>query len=78
MQLISDLSGKEIKSSKLAELSAFGAAMVAALGAKILSISDLEGINLEYDQYKPKLTEKVRQEKLLIWRRALSAARVEN
>jgi glycerol kinase len=52
--------------------------MVAALGAKILSISDLEGINLEYDQYKPNLTEKVRQEKLLIWRRALSAARVEN
>jgi glycerol kinase len=52
--------------------------MVAALGAKVLSISDLEGINLEYDQYKPKLTEKLRQEKLLIWRNALSAARVKN
>jgi glycerol kinase len=52
--------------------------LVAALGAKVLSISDLEDINLEYDQYKPKLTEKVRQEKLLIWRRALAAARVGN
>jgi glycerol kinase len=78
MQLLSDLSGKEIKSSKLAELSAFGAAMVAALGAKLLSISEIESINLEYDQYKPKLTEKMRQENLLIWRRALSASRVKN
>ena len=37
MQLLSDLSGKEIKSSKLAELSAFGAAMVAALGSLLVS-----------------------------------------
>lgn len=77
MQLLSDISGKEIKSSKLAELSAFGAAMVAALGAKLLSISEVEAINLEYDQYRPRLSEKMRQEEILIWRRALSASRVQ-
>lgn len=77
MQLLSDISGKEIKSSKLAELSAFGAAMVAGLGAKLLSISEVEAINLEYDQYRPRLSEKMRQEEILIWRRALSASRVQ-
>ena len=49
MQLIADITGKQIRSSKIRELSAFGAAQVAALGAKLLTFEDLASITLYYD-----------------------------
>jgi glycerol kinase len=78
MQMLADLSGKKIKSSQLLELSAFGAAMVAALGAGLATLSDLEKIELKYDEYLPKIAESERQERLKTWHKALLAARGRN
>jgi glycerol kinase len=78
MQMLADLSGKKIKSSQLLELSAFGAAMVAALGAGLAKLSDLEKIELKYDEYLPKISEPERQERLKTWRRALAASRMKD
>ena len=78
MQMLADLSGKKIKSSQLLELSAFGAAMVASLGAGLATLSDLEKIELKYDEYLPKITEPERQESLKTWRKALEASRMKD
>ena len=77
MQLIADITGKQIRSSKIRELSAFGAAQVAALGAKLLTFEDLASITLDYDEYLPKLNDKDRQEQLNYWRRALNQSRIK-
>jgi glycerol kinase len=77
MQMLADLSGKKIRSSQLLELSAFGVAMVAALGAGVTTISDIEKIELKYDEYLPQLNELERQEKLKSWRKALAASRMK-
>ena len=77
MQLIADITGKQIRSSKIRELSAFGAAQVAALGAKLLTFEDLASITLDYDEYLPKLNDKDRQEQLNSWRRALNQSRIK-
>jgi glycerol kinase len=77
MQMLADLTGKKIKSSQLLELSAFGAAMVAALGAGLATLEDIEKIELKYDEYLPKVTEPERQERLKTWRKALAASRMK-
>jgi glycerol kinase len=77
MQMLADLSGKKIRSSQLLELSAFGVAMVAALGAGFATTSDLEKIELKYDEFLPQVTEAERQEKLKSWRKALAASRMK-
>ena len=78
MQMLADLSGKKIKSSQLLELSAFGAAMVASLGAGLATLRDLEKIELKYDEYLPKISEAERQERLKTWRKALAASRMKD
>lgn len=78
MQMLADLSGKKIRSSQLLELSAFGAAMVAALGAGLTTLEKIEKIKLKYDDYLPSLSEEKRQERLKTWRKALLAARGKN
>ena len=78
MQMLADLSGKKIKSSQLLELSAFGAAMVAALGAGLATLTDIEKIELKYDEYLPKISEAERQERLKTWRKALAASRMKD
>ena len=78
MQMLADLSGMQIRSSQLLELSAFGAAMVAALGAGLATISDIEKIELKYDEFLPMATEPERQEKLKTWRKALAASRMKS
>lgn len=77
MQMLADLTGKKIKSSQLLELSAFGAAMVAALGAGLTTLTDIEKIELKYDEYLPKIAEPERQERLKTWRKALAASRMK-
>lgn len=76
MQMIADLTGKKIKSSRLVELSAFGAAMVAALGAELATISDIEEIELAYDEFLPRLSDEEREKALKTWRKALAASRM--
>ena len=78
MQMLADLSGKQIKSSQLLELSAFGAAMVAALGAGLTTIADIEKVELKYDEFVPLSTEPERQESLKTWRKALAASRMKS
>ena len=78
MQMLADLSGKKIKSSQLLELSAFGAAMVAALGAGLATISDIEKIELKYDEYSPRLSDEDREKALKTWRKALAASRMKS
>ena len=78
MQMLADLSGKKIKSSQLLELSAFGAAMVAALGAGLAAISDIEKIELKYDEYSPHLSDEEREKALKTWRKALAASRMKD
>ena len=77
MQLLADLSGKKIKSSLLLELSAFGAAMVAGLGAGLATISDIEKIELKYLNYSPNISESERQERLKTWRKAVQQSRLK-
>jgi glycerol kinase len=77
MQLLADLSGKKIKSSLLLELSAFGAAMVAGLGAGLTTISDIEKIELKYLNYSPNISESERQERLKTWRKAVQQSRLK-
>lgn len=78
MQMLADLSGKQIRSSELLELSAFGAAMVAALGAGLCTIADIEKIELKYLDFNPKFTEPERQSALKTWRKALAASRMKS
>jgi glycerol kinase len=76
MQMLADLSGKRIRSSQLLELSAFGAAMVAALGAGLATISDIEKIELKYSEYTPTISESERQIRLKTWRKAIQQSRL--
>jgi len=78
MQMLADLSGKRIKSSQLLELSAFGAAMVAAVGAGLMTISEIEKIDLKYDEFTAVISEAEREERLKTWRKALAASRGRN
>jgi glycerol kinase len=77
MQMLADLSGKRIRSSQLLELSAFGAAMVAALGAGLVTVSDIEKIELKYSDYTPAISESERQIRLKTWRKAVHQSRLK-
>ena len=77
MQLLADLSGKTIRSSQLLELSAFGAAMVAALGAGLATISDIEKMELKYSDYTPAISDSERQVRLKTWRKAVLQSRLK-
>ncbi len=77
MQMLADLSGKKIKSSQLLELSAFGAAMVAAIGAGLAIISDIERIEMKYDEFTPHLSDEEREKALKTWRKAVKQSRMK-
>jgi len=77
MQMLADLTGKKIRSSQLLELSAFGAAMVAALGAGLVTISEIEKIELKYSDYTPAISESERQIRLKTWRKAVHQSRLK-
>jgi len=77
MQLMADLSGKTIRSSQLLELSAFGAAMAAALGAGLATISDIEKIELKYFDYTPAISDSERKVRLKTWRKAVLQSRLK-
>jgi glycerol kinase len=77
MQLLADLTGKKIRSSQLPELSAFGAAMAAGFGAGLVTVSDIEKIELKYADYEPKISESERQIRLKTWRKAVQQSRLK-
>ena len=52
--------------------------MVAALGAGLAAISDIEKIELKYDEYSPCLSDEDREKALKTWRKALAASRMKD
>jgi glycerol kinase len=51
--------------------------MVAALGAGLATITDIEKIELKYDGYSPRLSEEEREKALKTWQKALAASRMK-
>ncbi|MEV4641225.1 FGGY family carbohydrate kinase [Actinoplanes sp. NPDC049548] len=75
MQLQADTSGRRVRTSSAAELSALGAAHVAGLGAGLWSIADLDRLSRAGAEYEPAATEPARQQRLDGWHAAVAAAR---
>ena len=61
MQKQSDLLYMEIKVSKEKNMTAFGAALIAALGANQIKYSDLKNFIAEYDTFVPRITSDQRE-----------------
>ena len=61
MQKQSDLLNMEIKVSKEKNMTAFGAALIAALGANQIKYSDLKNFIAEYDTFVPRITSDQRE-----------------
>jgi glycerol kinase len=52
--------------------------MVAALGAGLATITDIEKIELKYDEYSPRLSDEEREKALKTWRKALATSRMKD
>ena len=74
-QLIADLSGLPVSRSLDHEATARGAAMVAAMGAGLLSAKDLPGFVGERETFSPAASPARREAERLRWRRAVDQAR---
>jgi glycerol kinase len=74
MQLQADTSGREVATSRIAELSALGAAHVAGLGAGLWSLDDLERLPRERTTYSPRSTTEQRIDRQRGWHAAVSSA----
>uniref|UniRef100_F1L477 Probable glycerol kinase n=1 Tax=Ascaris suum TaxID=6253 RepID=F1L477_ASCSU len=75
-QMQSDILGKEIICSKLAETTAWGAAVAAAIGIGLLSLEQYAEYKIcEATIYSPKSTEEKRSEEMKRWREAVKRAR---
>jgi len=74
-QLIADLSGLAVLRSHDHEATARGAAMVAALGAGLMSAQELPGFVGERETFTPATAVEQREAERLRWRRAVTQAR---
>ena len=61
MQKQSDLLNMEVKVSKEKNMTAFGSALIAALGANQIKYSDLKNFRVKYDTFVPKITSDQRE-----------------
>jgi len=52
--------------------------MVAAIGAGLATITDIEKIELKYDEYSPHLSDEEREKALRTWRKSLAASRMKD
>ncbi|MEV8510498.1 FGGY family carbohydrate kinase [Actinoplanes sp. NPDC051475] len=75
MQLQADTSGRHVRTSPAAELSALGAAHVAGLGAGLWSIADLDRLSRTGAEYRPNSADPQRRQRLDGWHAAVAAAR---
>jgi glycerol kinase len=75
MQLQADVSGREVSTSRVAELSALGAAHIAGLGAGVWSMSDLDAMPRPRSTYRPGTASGERSERMRDWHASVAAAR---
>ena len=75
MQLQADISGRQLNTSEVAELSALGAAHMAGLGAGVWSMDDLEALPRPRKTYRPEMTSGERDQRLQNWHTSVAAAR---
>ncbi|MGK5683124.1 FGGY family carbohydrate kinase [Actinoplanes sp. URMC 104] len=75
MQLQADTSGRHVRTSPAAELSALGAAHVAGLGAGLWTVADLDRLGRTGAGYEPSPDSKSRRERMDGWHAAVAAAR---
>ena len=61
MQKQSDLLNMEVKVSKEKNMTAFGAALIAALGANQIQYSDLKNFRVEYETFSPRISSDQRE-----------------
>jgi len=76
MQFQADIAGCAVDRPKTVESTALGAAMLAALGANLLTMDDLKGLRVCDRCFEPSMDEGVRLEKIEKWNRAVKAARI--
>jgi glycerol kinase len=75
MQIAADLTGRPIKRSHAAELSALGAAHLAGHAAGIWSLSDLAVLPRRHDRFVPAMPPSQREIERALWARAISRSR---
>ncbi len=67
MQKQSDLLNMEVKVSKEKNMTAFGAALLAALGAKQIQFSDLKNFAVDYEIFRPRISSDQRESEWDKW-----------
>ncbi|HET6157536.1 MAG TPA: FGGY family carbohydrate kinase [Dongiaceae bacterium] len=75
MQMATDLTGRPIKRSHAAELSALGAAHLAGHAAGIWSLQDLTVLPRRHDRFVPAMPPSQRETERALWARAISRSR---
>uniref|UniRef100_A0A915PKF9 Probable glycerol kinase n=1 Tax=Setaria digitata TaxID=48799 RepID=A0A915PKF9_9BILA len=76
LQLLSDITGMEVIKSAHTEASCWGAAMVAAIGAKIISFEDIRKNRTNNETiWKPNISVDERRLMIDIWKKAINRAR---
>ena len=75
MQIAADLTGRPIKRSHAAELSALGAAHLAGHAAGIWSFEDLASLPRRHDRFVPAMPPSQREVERALWVRAISRSR---
>jgi glycerol kinase len=75
MQLQADISGRQVATSQVSELSALGAAYIAGIGAHLWTLSDLEQLPRDRAAYRPQSDAQQRERRSRMWHSAVAAAR---
>ena len=75
MQFQADVLGVPVAVPKIAETTAFGAALLAAVGADLLTLDRLQGLDIAHDRYEPEMGSDEREALLDGWHRALERSR---
>ena len=75
MQFQADVLGVEVVVPEVRETTAFGAALLAGVGARLLSLDAVQRIGGESARYEPRMAADERETLLATWRRAVERAR---
>jgi glycerol kinase len=75
MQFQADISGIPVEVSRQAEMTALGAAMLAAIGSQTMTLAQLRKMKGEAKVYRPKVSPKTRQLWLRRWNRAVDRSK---
>jgi len=75
MQFQADVLGVPVAVPKVAETTAFGAALLAAVGADLLTLDRVQALDIAHVRYEPRMAEDERETLLDGWHRALERSR---